>query len=155
MWLSIIFMIGFVALGGFFLSKAINSRLQTKRASNWPSVKGKVVSSEVLEDRFRNPTGKATIAFIPAVEFEYNVNGVKYKGSKVTFGSTTYDYIIASKICDKFAVESTPDVFYNPSNPAESVLAPKSTEGQRSVIPGVFFIITGILIGLVGILLPG
>jgi hypothetical protein len=109
----------------------------------------------VLEDRFRNPTGKATIAFVPAVEYEYNVNGTSHTGSRVSFGSTNYDYIIASKICEKFAAGSTPDIFYNPADPGESVLAPKSIEGVRSVIPGVFLIITGILIGLVAIFLPG
>lgn len=155
MQVPILFMLGFILIGALFLLNAIKSRLLIRRASNWPSVKGKVLSSEVEEDRFRNPTGKATIAFVPAIEYSYKVNGTAYTGTRVTFGVTNYDYIIASKICDKFAIESTPDVFYNPANPAESVLAPKSTEGQRSVIPGVFFIVTGILVGLVGILLPG
>lgn len=155
MLVQILFTLGFILVGGLFLFRAVKSRLQVKQARSWPSVKGKVTSSEVQEDRFRNPTGKASIAFIPAVEYEYNVSGVSYTGERVTFGSTSYDYIISSKICEKFGAGSTPDVFYNPADPAESVLAPKSTEGVRSMIPGIFLIVTGILIGLVGIFLPG
>ena len=37
---------------------------------------------------------------------------------------------------------------------AEAVLAPWSTEGARSFIPGIFFIVSGLLVGLFGILFP-
>jgi hypothetical protein len=45
-------------------------------------------------------------------------------------------------------------VYYNPDKPVECVLVPKTNEGQRSFIPGIFFIVSGLLIGLFAILFP-
>lgn len=154
MLISILFTIAFIAVGVLFMYKAVNGRVKSKKAQLWPVTKGKVLSSEVLEDWFRNSTGKATIAYVPTISYEYIVNGVKLTGSQVTFGSPVYDYIIASRICEKFAVDTEPDVYYNPAKPTESVLAPKSTEGMRSLIPGIFFIAAGILVGVIGVLFP-
>jgi hypothetical protein len=154
MALSIAFMIGLIAIGVLMMHKALAGRMKSKQAQSWPTVKGRVIASEVVEDRYRDPMGQATIAFIPSVVYEYNVEGQPYTGKNVIFGQTNYDYIVASRICDKFAVDSTPEVYYNPLNPSESVLVPKSTEGMRSLVPGIFFIISGIIVGLFGILFP-
>jgi len=154
MALSIAFMIGLIAIGVLMMHKSLAGRMKSKQAQSWPTVKGRVLTSEVVEDRYRDPMGQATIAFIPSVVYEYNVEGQPYTGKNVIFGQTNYDYIVASRICDKFAVDSTPEVYYNPLNPSESVLVPKSTEGMRSLVPGIFFIISGIIVGLVGILFP-
>jgi len=154
MLLSIVFMIALIAVGVAFMYTAISGRLKSKSAQHWPTVKGKVLSSEAVEDRFRSATGKATIAYVPDVSYEYVVMGQPFTGKNVIFGEKAYDYITASRICEKFAVGSTPDVYYNPNKPAESVLVPKINEGQRSFIPGIFFICSGLLIGLFAILFP-
>jgi len=154
MLLSIIFMLGFILLGGVFMYGAINGRLKSKKAQSWPVVNGRVISSEVEEDRYRSTTGKATISYVPDISYEYNVNGKDYTGKTVIFGTTTYDYLTASRISEKFAPESTPRVYYNPANPQDSVLLPQATEGMRSLIPGIFFIVTGIIIGMMGFLFP-
>ncbi len=154
MALSIIFMLGLIAVGVLFMYKAVAGRLKSKQAQSWPTVKGLVLTSEVEEDRFRNSTGKATIAFMPSVLYEYTVEGQTYTGKNVIFGQTNYDYITAARICDKFAEDATPNVYYNPENHSESVLAPKATEGLRSLVPGIFFIVSGIIVGLFGILFP-
>lgn len=154
MFLPIIFMVAIVGVGVFLVYKAAIGRIKSKKAQSWPTVKGRVVTSEVVEDRFRNATGKASIAFVPAIAYEYNVNGTHYSSKSVIFGATTYDYITASRICEKFAAETTPEVYYNPARPSEAVLAPWSVEGARSYIPGIFFIISGLLVGLFGILFP-
>jgi len=154
MLLSILFMLGFIALGIVFMYRAVSGRLKSKKAQSWPVVNGRVISSEVVEDRFRSATGKATIAFVPDISYEYNVNGTSYTGSTVIFGATTYDYLTASRICEKYTPESEPKVYYNPTNPQDSVLLPQATEGLRSLIPGIFFIVTGIIIGVMGFLFP-
>ena len=151
---SIAFMLGLIAVGILFMYRAVQGRLKTRQAQAWPTVKGLVKTSEAVEDRYRNPTGKATIAFVPDVVYEYTVEGQTYTGNSVIFGQSNYDYLTASRICEKFAVDTTPDVFYNPSNNAESVLAPKATEGLRSMIPGIFFIVSGLIVGIFGIIFP-
>ena len=154
MVLSMVFMFGLIAIGVVFLYKGVAGRLKSKKAQSWPHVKGKVLSSEVTEDRYLNPTGKATIAYTPDVVYEYNVSGQKYTGKNIVFGQTNYDYIVASRISEKFAADTTPLVYYNPANPSESVLVPKSTEGLRSLVPGIYFIVSGLLVGLLAILFP-
>jgi hypothetical protein len=154
MGLSIAFMLGLIAVGVLFMYKAVQGRMKSKQAQAWPTVKGRVKTSEVVEDRFRNATGKATIAFVPEVVYEYTVAGQTYTGNSVIFGETSYDYLTASRICEKFAVDTSPKVYYNPSNHSESVLAPKATEGLRSLIPGIFFIVSGLVVGIFGIILP-
>lgn len=154
MLLSILFMLALIAIGILFMYRAVSGRLKSKKALSWPVVKGRVTSSEVLEDRLRSATGKATIAYVPDISYDYTVNGTIYTGSAVILGATTYDYITASRICEKFSVESEPNVYYNPTDPQDSVLLPQATEGLRSLVPGIFFIVSGILIGLFGILFP-
>jgi hypothetical protein len=154
MAVSIAFMLGLIAVGVLFMRNAVGGRLKSKQAQAWPTVQGRVVTSEVVEDRYRDPTGKATIAFVPNVVYEYNVNGQTYNSRNVIFWQTNYDYLVASRICEKFTVDATPDVYYNPAKPTESVLVPKSTEGMRSLVPGIFFIVAGILVGLFAILFP-
>jgi hypothetical protein len=154
MAVSIAFMLGLIAVGVLFMRNAVGGRLKSKQAQAWPTVQGRVVTSEVVEDRYRDPTGKATIAFVPNVVYEYKVNGQTYNSRNVIFGQTNYDYLVASRICEKFTVDATPDVYYNPAKPTESVLVPKSTEGMRSLVPGIFFIVAGILVGLFAILFP-
>ena len=154
MALSVAIMLGLIAIGVFFMRSAVMGRIKSKQAQSWPTVKGRVLTSEVVEDRYRDPTGNATIAFVPDVVYEYNVEGQVYTSRNIIFGQTNYDYIIASRICEKYAIDSTPDVYYNPAKPAESVLVPKSTEGMRSLVPGIFFIVAGILVGLFAILFP-
>lgn len=151
---SIVFMLGFILLGCVFMFRAVSGRLKSKKAQSWPVVKGRVVSSEVEEDRFRSATGKATIAFVPDISYEYQVNGKSYTSRTVIFGATTYDYLTASRICEKFSVGSEPKVYFNPANPQDAVLLPQATEGLRSLIPGTFFIVTGIAIGVMGFLFP-
>lgn len=154
MALSIAFMFGLIAIGVLFMRNALGGRIKSKMAQSWPVVKGRVLTSEVVEDRYRDPTGKATIAFVPNVVYEYSVEGQTYSSRNVIFGQTNYDYLVASRICEKYAVDAIPDVYYNPTKPAESVLVPKSTEGMRSLVPGIFFIVAGILVGLFAILFP-
>jgi len=151
MVLSIVFMIVICAVGVLFMYKAVSGRLKSNKAKSWPTVPGRVLTSEVIEDRFRNATGKASIAYVPDVTFEYNVNGTSYTSKNVIFGETTYDYLTASRICEKYAVAK---VYYNPANPQDAVLLPQATEGLRSLIPGTFFIVTGIAIGVMGFLFP-
>ncbi len=154
MLLSILFMLALIAVGVLFMYRAVSGRLKSKKAQQWPAVNGRVLSSEVVEDRLRSATGKATIAFIPDISYEYIVNGQAHTGNAVIFGETVYDYISASRICEKFAVDTEPRVYYNPERPDESVLLPQATEGLRSLIPGIFFIVSGILIGVMGIVFP-
>jgi hypothetical protein len=152
MLFTIVFMVVFIGFGVYLLYGAIAARIKVRKAINWPKVKGTILSSEVVEDRVRSTTGRAVIAYIPDIAYQYSVNLEKYSGTRVVFGSVNYSYILASQICARFAAGTQADVYYNPEKPTDAVLAPKSREGLRSVIPGIFFIFTGVVVGLVAII---
>lgn len=145
--LAAVFITGFV-----FMYQALYMRYKSRVARQWPTVKGKVLSSGVEEDTLRSSMGKASIVFFPAISYEYKVNGQVLKGTRVVFGSPTYDYITAARICERFPVEAIVDVTYNPANPPEAVLVPHSRDAMRSLIPGIFFLVAGVLISIIMIL---
>lgn len=145
----ILFMVVFIGFGAWLLYGALSVRMKAKKAEGWPVAKGRILSSEVLEDRLRSATGTAVIAFLPMVKYQYRVNMQEYSGDRVIFGRKNYDYVTASQICNHFAAGAEADVYYNPENPADSILAPKSREGMRSLIPGTFFVLSGIIVGVI------
>lgn len=152
MAIIIIFILVFVSIGLALLFNSIRGRIKVNVARDWPVAKGLVLESEVVEERLRNATGQATISFVPQISYEYVVNGEKLTGSRVTFGSITFDYQTALEICESFPVEKTTNVYYNPKDPSDSVLAPKSKSGLRSIVPGVFFILVGIVVGVISVI---
>jgi len=90
--------------------------------------------------------GKANIAFVPTISYQYVVAGKKYDGDHITIARAGYDFLDATNIRDQFAAGQKVPVHYNPSNPAESVLKPKATVGMFSRIPGVFITLVGLLL---------
>jgi hypothetical protein len=142
----------FNAIGFILLRQAVNARRLGKNAQNWPSTTAKVLESSVEEEPGRNAMGNINLAFRVQVNYEYNVDGNTYQGSRVSFGRPTFDYVSASNIKEQFAKDKEVPVWYNPENPQDAVLAPKTTVGMLSRIPGIFLMATGIIIGLVSIL---
>ena len=141
----------FIILNGFgflLLNQSMKIRRKAKLAKSWPTIQGVVLESEVEESRRRTAVGKASIGYYPAVTYQYNVLGQSYTGDRVTFGDADYDYITASNLLSAFPVDGEVKVYYNPDNPSESVLAPKTLVGVMSRIPGFFLITLGVAIGL-------
>mgnify|MGYP000907470234 CR=1 FL=1 len=136
----------FILLGSWMLYRAYAPRLKAKQAMNWPTTEAEIVETDVEEDRARSATGKANIAFVPIVRYQFQVNGKKYDGDHITFARAGYDFLDASNIRDQFAVAQKVPVFYNPANPAESVLKPKATIGMFSRIPGYFVTLVGLIV---------
>jgi len=145
---KILIVAGVFLIGLGYLYRALQLRVTAKAARQWPQTKGKVLSSSVEEDAIRNFTGKASMVYVMAIKYEYSVTGQTLIGDRLTFGNPTYDYLTASRIRDKYAVDSEVNVYYNPVKPAESVVVPYAREAMRSMIPGIFFIASGIIISV-------
>jgi Protein of unknown function (DUF3592) len=154
MWMLkiILFMLVFIGFGCWLLYGALSIRMKAKKAEGWPVVKGLILTSDVEEDRLRSATGTAVIAFLPKVKYQYIVDQKEYTGDRVIFGRKNYNYVTAAQISSLFSAGKEANVYYNPADPTDSVLAPKSREGVRSVIPGTFFIFSGIIVGVVALI---
>jgi len=54
---------------------------------------------------------------------------------------------VSGRSCEKFNPDSDLNVYYDPAAAQDSFLLLQATEGLRSLIPAVFFVLTSILLG--------
>jgi hypothetical protein len=75
---------GLVVLMFFFAARR-------QAAATWPSVRGKIVRSELEEYQERYEDEGRTrwrTAYCPAVEYAYAVHGIEYQGNQISYGMT-------------------------------------------------------------------
>jgi len=142
----------FNGIGFLLLRQAVNARRMGKLAQKWPSTTATILESNIVEEPGRNAMGNINLAFTVVVKYEYAVDGKTLQASRVSFGRATFDYVTASNVKEQFAVGKQVPVWYNPENHEDAVLAPKTTVGMLSRVPGIFLIATGVIIGLVSLL---
>ncbi|MDO9237520.1 MAG: DUF3592 domain-containing protein [Aquabacterium sp.] len=118
-YLLIAFIVGF----GFLAWRAWH----VKQASpQWPYVEGEVLTSRAFA---RNETadqrGTPTHEWLTEVSYSYTVNGIKLKGNRLrAFGLNHFDEAQAQQEIAPFPVGQRVKVYYDPANPASSVLIP-------------------------------
>jgi len=88
---------------------AINSK-------TWLSTNGQVVDATL------EPTGRGQ--WKPTITYKYQVFGVEYKSQRLAFDYFgNYSHNEADELIERYAVNSTVKVFYDPEQPQESTLA--------------------------------
>lgn len=152
---SVIILVACFAIGVFLLIKAFKERIYGVAASTWPTTQATVLHSEIVEDQSRNATGKVSVGFQVKVEYEYQVEDQVLSNNRVTVGNPVFPYMEASNYKEQFKQGNQVPVYYNPENPAEAILAPRSVVGLLSPIPGIFLVATAVILALVTFLFPG
>jgi hypothetical protein len=142
----------FNGIGFLLLRQAVNIRRMGKLAQKWTSTTATILESSIEEEPGRNALGNINVANRVEVRYEYSVDGIMIEGSRISFGKPAFDYVTASNVKEQFAAGKQVPVWYNPQKPEEAVLAPKTTVGMPSRVPGIFMIAAGIIIGLVSVL---
>jgi hypothetical protein len=135
MWTIRFFLLIISAAGPFCVKNGLVLWQSPRAAEAWPHVTGTVLVSQVSTDsRFDAP-------YSPHVEYEYEVNGHNYVGRRITNSDTTTSSFgsVQSQI-SKYVVGSTPQVYYNPEVPSNSLLDPSSAPGAPILlgVGGVF-----------------
>jgi len=146
---NVLICVGLFLAGGWLSWRAFAPRVRSHAAQNWPVIQGEVREIDLGEEFLRTATGKVGTGFFPFVHYGYTVNGQHYENDRITFAKGSLDFITASNVRDEFQVGGKVDVHYNPSNPGQSVLYPKSTVGMPSRIPGIFVLLTGVLLSVI------
>jgi hypothetical protein len=97
-------------------------RKMVKKAANWPSVRGRIVSSGV--DSFRETEdGRTRTLYTAAVEYAYQVHGVDYHSRQINLGMTTSgSQAGAEKVAARYPQGAPVDVHYEPENPSNAAL---------------------------------
>lgn len=137
---AIIGKIIFILIGLIFFITGIINIIRGFSSKNWPSVQGKVVSSDIQIQRntSRGPN------YTPAILFEYFINGTRYFSNKISFGGTSSRLISIQKTLIKYPTGSNVLVYYNPQKPQIAVLEPGITFST------IIFLLVGIILTIVG-----
>ena len=152
MLVNVLICVGLIFFGVWLSWRAFEPRISSRAARDWQIVEGEVLEIDLGEEFLRTATGKVGTGFFPFVRYAYSVNGHPYENERITFAKGSLDFITASNVRDEFTVGGKVKVHYNPANPDQSVLYPKSTVGMPSRIPGIFVLFTGILLSVVYLL---
>lgn len=116
----------------------------SKESSQWPSVSGKIIKSEI--DSWRRE-GKSY--YQANIVYNYEVDGKKYTASKVTVGDppSGTNMSPARRIQDEFPVGKDVVVYYDPEAPVSAALKPgiQKNDILLAFITGIFPLL-GILI---------
>lgn len=140
---------GLTALGLIIIATGVVGALPGRGSLKWPSTEGEILSSEVAFDPM---SGRERAQ----LRYRYTVDGKSYTGSRVTFNGDTL-FSAGSGEARAAEVQRSPAgqavrVYYDPADPARSVLVPGS--GPQSMIPigigGLFFVL-GLISGILAI----
>jgi len=95
----------------------------SRRATDWPLVRGKVLSSGSEQIRSTGDSGSTRKSYAPVVEYRYRVNDVDYVSRQIKLGwvlSSSQAY--ATKVSARYPKGSDVDVHYDPANPSNAAL---------------------------------
>ncbi len=137
---------GVTGLGLLFYGWSINRRPNTSR-SDWPSVKGKVLSVQVSRTQAAGMGGYGRVSFVPVIDYSYQVDGVLYQANNVSSGTAAgYNSVNAQKIADRYPAGKDITVRYNPSNPRESILDISPANGNFYMMAGCGALVIGAIL---------
>ena len=120
------------ALGGFglvVLFFALGLTATVWQACRWPIVRGRVVSSGVENFMYGSGDSPPAPNSKAAVVYEYEINGRKYRGDRVSFAAALFVYssaALSARTAARYPPGTAVDVHYHPKRPSESILKPFS-----------------------------
>lgn len=135
----------------FFLLKI--KKAMASRA--WPSVSGELESSGLRKVVYNGVDGDSisdqASALVVDFRYRYTVNGDSFVGSRVTFSDSVNKATSSLKrLQSRYQGKEAISVYYNPENPAESVLLPGATFYNFTplITSGLFVLAATYLFGL-------
>lgn len=90
-------------------------------AFSWPSVRGRIVSSEIKSERSGSGSDAEWERKIH-ITYEYEIGDKVHRGYRIHATKLDGPFSSPFEILEKFATGKTVDVFYNPKNPMEATL---------------------------------
>lgn len=110
------------SMGVLMLLFFIASWRLSRRAADWPLVRGTVLSSGT-EKIQKDSDGRRSVTHAPAIEYAYRVNDVDYVSRQVKLGVTmSASESYAAGVAARYPKGATIDVHYDPANPSNAAL---------------------------------
>jgi len=113
-----------VLMGLVTLLKAGADKVRLDAAADWPTTYGTVLSAQLEELEYGSE-----LRWFPRVSYQYAAQGRTLIGTRLTAGQQPHwhDRADAVRFLERYFVRSRVAVYYNPSNPADSVLEPRGS----------------------------
>jgi len=94
------------------------------RAATWPTTRGIVDGSDVVEDHSSEGT-----SYTAAIRYQYRVDGRYYESNRIHYGFDFHGKRGAKRTLKPFPRGSDVSVYYNPRDPSQAVLETRIIEG--------------------------
>jgi len=141
MKLAALFGATFLAIGVLLGSIGFKTVVRGLESVRWPHAEGLITLSEIEHHRSTTTSGGiATFTKRPNIHYNYQVGGVAYQGKRIYFISNGTGSAWVSTKLKRYPKNSRARVYYNPSNPSESVLEPGVSAGSVTLFGGFIFI---------------
>jgi Protein of unknown function (DUF3592) len=127
-------------LGALGLLVDLEDVAHAVRSAVWPTVTGKVLSSEVEHHFGKGPQ------FTARVRYEYQVGGQRFEGFTIHFSQRKFRLAeTADQVIRNYPVGSMVDVHYDPNEPATAVLETSPGDAYISMLWSLAFLLAPFL----------
>jgi hypothetical protein len=101
------------------------------RSMCWSSTMGTIQEARVTTRLHWNKDNKPVLAYSPFIEYVYTVDGIAYKGNQHAFkNGWSFDESAYRDLLERFPPGAAVEVYFDPAEPAESVLDPGNYVSQ-------------------------
>ena len=131
-----------VGLGSYLVVQARMNMAKATASETWQATDGRILKSDIQVRGLTRRKRRATVT----ISFQYNVGEQSYTGNKLSFEKQdSFQPEAAEELLRPYPSGATCTVYYDPDNPADSVLI-KGTRGSNiiNLLTGVFFAIAGL-----------
>ena len=105
-------------------------------STDWPTVDGVIIRSEIEQQTVtteKDGKKKTEVKSYPKIAYQYQVGGQEYKGTKISFLSSSGN---ANQIVSQYPKGKTVRVYYNPDKLKQAVLVPGNSD--LNLVPFIF-----------------
>ncbi len=134
------------AVGLYVLFNVLRSRRQASASQNWVGVQGRIVESR-LEKRSSTAmdiSDRDQTSYIPIIRYTYSVMGQEYSADRVAFGVQNTNQGPARELVERYPVEKSVMVYYDPNHPDQAVLEQVSKTGWLQIVVGILMVFAGL-----------
>lgn len=151
----ILFLLLFMAVGLVPLVMGIREVQRARESLSWPTVEGRIVRSGVRSEqrtsRDDNGNQRTTTYYYADLSYDYAVDGRPLTGTRLTLSEgQSGSEADAKTTAERYPVDATVDVAYDPNAPDQSVLEPGKWGGATFLL-----IFGGVFVGVPGLMLWG
>ncbi len=138
----------FISVGLFLLYHAGRSAMIGVTSAHWPTVEGRVLSSQVKAEGGKN----GGTVYSANIHYAYTVNDGSFTSRRVCFGGiNTGNRIFPGQLVEKYPAGSSVKVYYSASDPSMAVLEP-GMQSSSLLVAGIGLLFGGV--GVAAIFLP-